>query len=567
MVTSINVALTGLLQKTSDDRVAFASSGTGKSIALGAIKQPTRIAGAIVPRVRALVEGWKARAPVAPMTRPGPAAIRWRALFSQPKAQTTPFPSPGGLKPSLVPTLREGSALTVPAVPGSAVNPYESALGIALTPERKQAFAQLSTAQWVMADRMMTCALTGLTTGPHGGPPLSIAEFDEAVGMILEAAQAIDGNPPANSGTKPPAVRVDAVPLGEPARLTELPPPAVPNDMLAPRGPEGSIALPPPRPADYRIDRVSGDQAVDALNTLESNTYPVSSPQYEHPADPLFANWFKAFDRLGSRSLTMAEMNSLLNSGLGWRSGTETHGERGAFRLQVGSTGLASPHELHLFLGGFRDLPKGSSSLGLRAAGLGGEGGLFARVTDEFDTGTPDDWGKESEIEKFWFRKVNVRDTEVNPAATARRWEKTQLQLETASRAELLTKIDEFGKAGYLADPRERELLAPLLEQLKTSTPHSPARFWAAKGVIDNLKARSKLTETVSVSGATAEVQVLETVYQYLKQNRLEVSRPDQKIDVVEVYKLYRELLARGELTTRRTVQAWLTHWKLPSVP
>jgi hypothetical protein len=563
MGTSISGAFKGGAPTAHVDLVAFVPSATPSPAAALTVRAPVRTSSAIVPRVRAFVSRWMTAAPVAPMTRLSPAVTRWRALFRQ---QTPPNAPVGGTRGANVPSSGFGRVTSVAQTTPSPVNVFDTALAVAMTTERKQAFGQLSPEQWVLADRAMTRALTGLTTGPYGGPPLSVAEFNEAVGLILEAAQSVHREPLAK-GAKPSAPLVAAVPLGEPAKPQVLPPLAVPNEMLAPRGPEGVISEPPPRPTDYNISQVSRDQAVDALNTLESNSYPVSSPQYEHPADPLFANWYKACGRLGSRSLTMAEMNSLISSGLGWRSGTETHGERDAFELKVGSTGLASPHELHFFAGGFRDLPKGAASLGIRTAGLGGEAGLFARVTDEFDTGTPDDWGKESEIEKFWFRKVHSGAGEATPEATARRWKNTQLKLETASRAELLVKIDDFGKAGYLADPRERGYLSPLLQQLKDSPPNSPTRYRAAKAVVENLQQRSKLTETVSVSGATAEVQVLETVYQYLKENRLEVGRPDQKIDVVAVYKLYRELLSRGELTPRKTVQAWLMHWKLPWVP
>jgi predicted amidohydrolase YtcJ len=75
------------------------------------------------------------------------------------------------------------------------------------------------------------------------------------------------------------------------------------------------------------------------------------------------------------------------------------------------------------------------------------------------------------------------------------------------------------------------------------------------------------LVQRVSVSGATAEVQMLETMYRYLNKGRTNVSDPALRIDVTEVYDLYRKLLDEGQLTSRATVQGWLQSWKAPHEP
>lgn len=45
------------------------------------------------------------------------------------------------------------------------------------------------------------------------------------------------------------------------------------------------------------------------------------------------------------------------------------------------------------------------------------------------------------------------------------------------------------------------------------------------------------------------------------------VSEPSQRIDAVEVYKLYRTLLKNDQLASRATVESWLKSWGVAHVP
>jgi hypothetical protein len=340
-------------------------------------------------------------------------------------------------------------------------------------------------------------------------------------------------------------------------------------DQLGTLLPQGVSHRPPQRPGGFDLANVSLEHLGQANDVLETNNYPVSSPAFERPADPLFATWFKALDLLGTRELTMAEMNGWVFSNVeheGHAADIRLNGEfrqNGEFRLVFNpQVGLRSVHELHKFLGGFRRLP-GERGI---TPGHGGEGGLFARATDSF-IGFPESrWGEEADIGAWWGKLVQFlsRDHELLRDAPV---PDPVEQLTTRSRDRVLSSLDDFDSLGFLADPRERQQLRHVIDALLSTPPNSAPRVAAAQAMGQHLKDRARLTETVSVSGATAEIQTLQTITRYLSIHALDVRNPAHSIDAVEVYRLYRSLLAAGELVARATVEGWLEAWGVRHVP
>lgn len=323
--------------------------------------------------------------------------------------------------------------------------------------------------------------------------------------------------------------------------------------------PEGISRLPAARSETYDLARVAPQAIATAIDVWESNDIPVSSPGDARPADPLFKTWLKALDALGTRTLTMAEMNAVIQSDGSWQ------GERGRLRtasgfklVTDGSKGLISEHELHKFVAGFKGVPGTGNRL---VAGAGGESGLFARATAKRA-----DWGFEGGIRAFW--AANLRPPEANAEAFALDYiHDVQQRLTVAPTANLDVKLSTLAARGYFADPRDRPALSATIDSLRAGAPSSPERVAAAAALGDFLRNRWRTADTVSVSGATAEIQMMETIQRYLTINGLKVSEPAQRIDAVEVYKLYRALLKNDQLTSRATVETWLKSWGVAHVP
>jgi hypothetical protein len=263
-------------------------------------------------------------------------------------------------------------------------------------------------------------------------------------------------------------------------------------DQLGTLLPQGVSHRPPQRPGGFDLTNVSLEHLGQANDVLETNNYPVSSPAFERPADPLFATWFKALDLLGTRELTMAEMNGWVFSNVEHEGHAADIRLNGEFRLVFNpQVGLRSVHELHKFLGGFRRLP-GERGI---TPGHGGEGGLFARATDSF-IGFPESrWGEEADIGAWWGKLV-----------------------------QFLSRDHELLRDAPVPDP---------VEQLTT-------------------RSRDRM---------------LSSITRYLSIHALDVRNPAHRIDAVEVYRLYRSLLAAGELVTRATVEGWLEAWGVRHVP
>ena len=323
--------------------------------------------------------------------------------------------------------------------------------------------------------------------------------------------------------------------------------------------PQGVTSLPAQRPADFDIVRLSADTLVQALRLTETNSNPVSGPQFDRPADPLFNTWFETFAALGTRALTMSEMQSMVRLNLEWRAAP--NGERLPASLpaiKFSKRGLLMPHELHLFAAGFR-AQVGHNGL---AAGQGGEYGLVARATlpaSHLGRG----WGDEAKIRDYWGRQVRAAQATSPPSP----WAQVERELLTASTTQVAGKIEAYVAQGFFSDPRDQQALRATTDALLSSAPNSTVREQAARALIAHFQACEKRLDTVSVSGATAEVQMLQTLSRYLSDNHLSVQNPLDKVDVVQVYRLYRTLLANGELTSRATVEGWLVGWGVAHAP
>ena len=336
--------------------------------------------------------------------------------------------------------------------------------------------------------------------------------------------------------------------------------------------PQGVLRLPPQRPSSYDLARLPLDRLASAVNGLETNSNPVSNPTYRYPADPLFATWFNASEALGSRALTMAELNAVIRSDLAWTSGAGEFRQLDSLRLVADpNTGLEAFHELHKFGAGFRGYPALEGRALVFYAGQGGETGAFARMTDPGplnSLGENVGVGDEAGIKQFFVQNLDaLRSFPLDH----QHWTEMKLKVAAAPNKYVEMIVSSYRSVGHFGDPREQAALKGTLDSLLTSQPGSPQRTLAAQTLYRNFEARDRLLSTVSVSGMTAEIQMGQVLHRYLKLDqpgrRVDVGQPDNTVDVVEVYKLYQRMADGGELTTRATVDGWLTQWGVPHVP
>lgn len=336
--------------------------------------------------------------------------------------------------------------------------------------------------------------------------------------------------------------------------------------------PQGVSRLPPHRPPDYNLAGVPPERLAGAINALETNSNPVSSPAYRYPADPLFATWFNAQELLGTRAMTMAELNAVIRTDLAWKSGTSEFRQIDSVRLVADSaTGLEAFHELHKFAAGFRGQPALEGRALVFYAGQGGEKGGLARMTDPAplnslgeNIGVRD----EARIRGFFEQDLEaLRNFPINQ----NHWSAMEQKVTAASNGYVEMIVFAYRSVGSFADPREQAKLKGTLDSLLTSEAETPERARAAQALYRNFEARDQLLRTVSVSGMAAEIQMGQVLHRYLKLDqpgaRVDVGRPDNTVDVVEVYELYRQMADRGELTTRATVEGWLQDWGVSHVP
>lgn len=327
--------------------------------------------------------------------------------------------------------------------------------------------------------------------------------------------------------------------------------------------PQGVLRAPPVRPAHFDVTQVPKDKLVLALRVTETNSNPVSGPAFERPADPMFAVWFKTFEALGTRTLTMAEMQSLIRCDINWPN--RANGVRASDdfpAIKASTRGILAPHEFHLFAGGLRGQP-GRVTI---TAGQGGEFGLFARATLPAKVGVdPAQWGSEAAIRQFWGADVKARQSDQPAQVSA--WLAEEHALIQATPSQVKAALGNYAEQGLFADPREQRAVRPATEALLSSAAGSPERAAAARALTAHFRERERLLDTVSVSSATAEIQMLQTLHSHLARHGIVVQNATHQIDVVVLYGEYRELLAQGKLTTRSTVEGWLKAWDVPHVP
>ena len=220
-------------------------------------------------------------------------------------AMRTPSGSAGGvvlrgLFPPGAVIVRTSASRTPPLQGYRPTGESLSAVESAFTPQRINAFGALGAEQKLLARSLLADRLPRLQAGT-----ISEAEFDVGVGLVLQSAQTYTPPvvaaraAPINRAT-PPASRpvVGRTPQGTRA-VDATPAQAVVRAEPVSR----ALLLPPERPPNHDITKVPPAQVAAALDTFESNGYPVSNPTYAAPADALFETTLKALDRLGSRSL------------------------------------------------------------------------------------------------------------------------------------------------------------------------------------------------------------------------------------------------------------------------
>jgi hypothetical protein len=365
---------------------------------------------------------------------------------------------------------------------------------------------------------------------------------------LVRAASPAD-RPRAVAALRTEAARYEAA--SRPNRAVFTPTPASTERM-----PQGVSCLPPQRPARYNFAQIDRATVVQTAAALESNSNPVSSPAYAAPADPIFANWFKALNKLGTRTLTSAEMNGLVQISL--------YPQWPAVGFDP-AAGVTMEHEVHKYLGGQKTYPLSQ----MWTPGQGGESGLLASyTTDRSNALTQKDAGSEARIHAFMAAPERVQALQRSASAVNTYIQTERNALVQATPKEAAARADHYRSLGYFADSKVNVLAQPFIDQLKSSTTTAAQRNSAAQGLTQLLRQRAELLQQTSVSGVTAEVHIVQVMSRYLRDNRIDlVNRPTDQVDAVAVYQLYRRMLDAGELTNRATVEGWLKSWKVPYVP
>jgi hypothetical protein len=424
------------------------------------------------------------------------------------------------------------------------------------------------------ADAVSQLRLAAVGQALLGGSSPRLTSKADPPGLVQRAQTA--GIKPSDPRATPPwdgSLRVSTDPADEP-------PPSVPPQRkpaagtvaptTAPAGmPQGVLKLPPLRPSNLDLSKLPKTKLADAINVLETNSYPVSNPAYSAPADPLFATLFKALDILGSRTLTMGEMSAFVSADTDWAGNDLVSvdkrfaGQLDALQpLQLTQPYGISVHDLHKFIAGFR-LNTLNPYVVVPDLGLGGEGGFIANITAvALGEGGALGWEREDVIEP-WLRKEYSGSG--NRSDSKSFWTKLKSELTGMDLEDLKDRVDEFVRP--MSDPRDRERLSPIVKGLLASNAYSKSRASSARDLVNFLQTRDVRNQATSVSGLTAEIQMLQTLTAYLRKNNIDTWKAGDRIDWVAVFQLYREKLADGSLTTRETVAAWLKSFNVPQVP
>jgi hypothetical protein len=329
-----------------------------------------------------------------------------------------------------------------------------------------------------------------------------------------------------------------AAPLAEPKRN-----PAVCD---AETMPAGVVRWPPPRPDGYQMGRVAPARIIHAIHALETKPGSAVPAVQAAPADRLFAVWFRVLDWLGTRTLTMGEMNSLLSAHAAGRLETgEARVVKTLSRIDKADTGLKSFDDLCKFAGTLSvdvSVPTRQTLWGVLRAG---EAGAFVRVSDP----TLDEADKVVVADVVVLKEFIVADLLPPPVLSpgAIFWASITPRLSQAPVDLIVGLIDSFSETDDSRDDEKR------VDASRLRPEPVPASAQCAR------------PPAVSASRMTGDIQLAQALHRYLKLDqpdaRVDVRDPDAKLDLVEVYRLYRQLIEARELTSRQTVEAWLVDW------
>ncbi len=336
----------------------------------------------------------------------------------------------------------------------------------------------------------------------------------------------------------------------QPRPVAAPPPEPKPNPVVrcAETMPAGVVRWPPLRPEGYELRRVAPARIIHAIHALETRPGSVVHPVQAAPADRLFAVWFRVLDWLCTRELTMGEMSSLLRAQAAGRLETgEARVVKSLRQIDTADAGLQSFDDLCKFAGALSiDVavavpPRPLLWSVLRA----GEAGAFVKVTDP----TPDAADNVAVADVVVLKEFVVAGLLPPPVLSpgAIFWSSITPRLSQAPVDLIVGLIDSFSESD---DSRDEE-----------------KRSDASRLRPEPMPASAQLTRppAVSASRMTADIQLAQVLHRHLKVDQpgaqVDVRDPDAKLDLVEAYRLYRELIDARELTSRQTVESWLVDW------
>jgi hypothetical protein len=329
--------------------------------------------------------------------------------------------------------------------------------------------------------------------------------------------------------------------------------------------PQGVTQRPPRRAPDWSLDSVKPQWVRFALDRWEARATHGSEARLQRSADGPFATAMAGFLALGTDELSFGELHRLIESHVSWTAraieAEQYLPEPSTFAL-VADNGesIFSWHEFHLVLGG--GLGVTPTSDGRHQAGEGGERDFFA-LHAGFG---PDKSASTSEqvIKSRWEKdivRIRKRNVLGLPIQTLHHWPQLRHLLTTAEFTELNSELAMLVNSGFFADPVARKKARPWIQGLLHHPARSTTRQEAAQSLAQDLSRRARRLNTTSVAAATGRIQMVQATARYLTERQLKVSDPAQRLNIVELYRTYRRMLIRGELTLEATVRSWLVEW------
>ena len=335
--------------------------------------------------------------------------------------------------------------------------------------------------------------------------------------------------------------------------------------------PSGVTRWPPPRPDGFELRRVAPGRIMQAVQALESPPDSGFRSGDAAPADRLFAVWFRVLDWLGTRALTMCEMNNLLGA---QAAGQPVKGEARFVeiigQIDKADMGLESFDELYKFTGALST--DGSAAQQPPIFGLlrAGEAGAFVESTDQ----TPDEHDNVVLADVAVLKEYFVADLLPTPVLTpaAVFWSRVTPQLSQAPVEIIVGLVSSFSDSDDWREERKHaDALTFQPAPVTAPVPVSAQRPAAGVVAAGASRAHRSRSAAVSVSRMTADVQLAQVLHRYLKLDRagarVDVGDPNAKLDLVDAYRLYRQMVNTRELTSRQTVESWLVDWAVPSAP